>query len=48
MEASIGEFAINKIQSAKTNNDLAQLNDIIEKVDDVFLKRYMEKELKKR
>jgi predicted ATPase len=45
MEASIGEFALQKIKSLKDINDKIVANSIIEKVDDLFIKKHINKSL---
>jgi predicted ATP-dependent endonuclease of OLD family len=43
MEASIGEFAVKKIQSIKGMEDKRKANEIINKIDDIFIKKHIRK-----
>ncbi|PAW27854.1 hypothetical protein BKC07_16865 [Peribacillus simplex] len=45
MEASIGEFAVKKIQSIKGMEDKREANEIINKIDDIFIKKHIKKGL---
>jgi predicted ATPase len=45
MDASIGEFALQKIKSLKDINDKTVANSIIEKVDDLFIKKHITESL---
>jgi hypothetical protein len=45
MEASIGEFAVKKIQSIKRMEDKKEANEIINKIDDIFIKKHIKKGL---
>ena len=45
MEASIGEFAFKKIQSIKGMENKREANEIINKIDDIFIKKHIKKGL---
>jgi len=45
MDASIGEFALKKIKSLKGINDKEFASSIIEKIDDVFIKKHIKESL---
>lgn len=47
MNASIGEFAISKIREIQDLDNAMIANQVVEKIDDIFLKNKMEKELNK-